>query len=335
MLVYLLTAAVYALLLTSSPSKASEATISVALIRTQFPVQLAFALSIHKCQGATYRRVGLLLPNCVFSHGQLYVALSRVGRADAMKVVIVNTPTQGVPPQYRESSVSRRVFTRNVVYEDIFANYVQTSPPHVRRSLPSPLSSPFTADVSSAFSSSRRQQPQPELRDYFLPCIGPLRPPTQENRDVFRGGGGVVVPRSPSLLGDDDDDDYVSDGGFVVRAERGDAVNDAAWDDNDDDGCWWRPAAEPASAFVAGVSDDEEEGGDVSGGGNLDDFDDEEEEPDDADVGYFSDDGFVTDCSGRSSGDDSSCSAGVVGTRKRRLMGPVHHHFVRRRIDLS
>ena len=46
--------------------------------RRQFPVKLAFAMTTNKSQGKTFENVGVYLQNPVFSHGQLYVASSRV-----------------------------------------------------------------------------------------------------------------------------------------------------------------------------------------------------------------------------------------------------------------
>ena len=56
--------------------------------RTQFPIRLCFAMTINKAQGQTLDYVGIYLKEPVFSHGQLYVALSRARTASQVKVLI-------------------------------------------------------------------------------------------------------------------------------------------------------------------------------------------------------------------------------------------------------
>ena len=46
----------------------------------QFPIRLAFAKTVNKSQGQTMTIYGLDLENPCFSHGQLYVACTRVGK---------------------------------------------------------------------------------------------------------------------------------------------------------------------------------------------------------------------------------------------------------------
>jgi hypothetical protein len=77
------------------------------LRRRQFPVKLAFAMTINKSQGQSLSRVGLYLPRDVFAHGQLYVAFSRATKPDAVTVFD--------PRQVN----SKEPFTlRNVVYHE-------------------------------------------------------------------------------------------------------------------------------------------------------------------------------------------------------------------------
>ncbi|XP_015955005.1 uncharacterized protein LOC107479378 [Arachis duranensis] len=58
--------------------------------RRQFPIIVSFAMTINKSQGQTLITVGLYLPRPVFSHGQLYVALSRVKSKNGLRVLIQN-----------------------------------------------------------------------------------------------------------------------------------------------------------------------------------------------------------------------------------------------------
>jgi len=58
--------------------------------RRQFPVRLAFALTINKSQGQSVAYVGLDLRLPVFAHGQLYVALSRATASDRVKILLPN-----------------------------------------------------------------------------------------------------------------------------------------------------------------------------------------------------------------------------------------------------
>jgi hypothetical protein len=84
---------------------ASSADVTFRFKRRQFPVQLAFALSINKAQGQSVRYVGLNLRIAVFAHGQLYVALSRATSSHNIKILL---PDNTIEP-----------LAHNVVYEEI------------------------------------------------------------------------------------------------------------------------------------------------------------------------------------------------------------------------
>lgn len=83
------------------------------LQRTQFPIIPAFAMTINKSQGQTFDKVAIFLREPVFTHGQLYVAASRVRSFDALRFYISDTSSQG------HLSADDRVFTKNIVYREV------------------------------------------------------------------------------------------------------------------------------------------------------------------------------------------------------------------------
>ncbi len=67
----------------------NDATYPFKWYRKQFPVRLAFAMTINKSQGQTFKSVGVdLFTKPVFSHGQLYVAASRVGNPANIRILV-------------------------------------------------------------------------------------------------------------------------------------------------------------------------------------------------------------------------------------------------------
>ncbi|CAN1790703.1 ATP-dependent DNA helicase PIF1 [Linum perenne] len=88
----------------------------------QYPLRLCYAMTINKSQGQTLDTVGLYLPTPVFSHGQLYVAVSRVRSAAGIFIVIEN-----------EDSLPLDV-TRNIVYDEIFEELHPVGVPFVNES---------------------------------------------------------------------------------------------------------------------------------------------------------------------------------------------------------
>ena len=75
--------------------------------RIQFPVRVAFAMTVHKSQGQTLNKVAVWLEEPCFGHGQLYVAASRVGNPDNIKFFVKS-------PEDKPD-----LTTRNVVYKEL------------------------------------------------------------------------------------------------------------------------------------------------------------------------------------------------------------------------
>jgi len=76
--------------------------------RKQFPLTLCFAMTINKSQGQSLSRVGVYIPKPVFTHGQLYVAVSQVTSRKGLKLLILD----------EDNNVCKE--TTNVVYREVF-----------------------------------------------------------------------------------------------------------------------------------------------------------------------------------------------------------------------
>ena len=104
---------------------ADDKTIPIQIRRRQFPVRPAFAMTINKSQGQTFKEIAIYLPAPVFAHGQLYVALSRVGDPRKITILITHPPLPDQPPGLP--------MTLNVVYTEIFQ---QVNAPLLRQPQP-------------------------------------------------------------------------------------------------------------------------------------------------------------------------------------------------------
>ena len=91
----------------------ADSTLPFTLKRRQFPLRLAYSMTINKSQGQTFGKVGLLLKKPVFAHGQLYVALSRVRSLRSLSIHVVHGTNQG--------KLNGDYVTQNVVYMEALA----------------------------------------------------------------------------------------------------------------------------------------------------------------------------------------------------------------------
>ena len=94
----------------------SNTTLPFQLCRTQFPLRLAYCMTINKSQGQTLERVGVYLERPVFGHGQLYVACSRTKSFDRLSVQIVSGVNQGVQ--------NGHAYTKNIIYPQLISQFV-------------------------------------------------------------------------------------------------------------------------------------------------------------------------------------------------------------------
>ena len=82
--------------------------------RVQFPVKLAYVMTFQRAQGQSLDKCGILLNRSVWTHGQLYVAMSRCWAMSRVKIYANQAEFEelNLPPNNH--------YTCNVVYTEVF-----------------------------------------------------------------------------------------------------------------------------------------------------------------------------------------------------------------------
>ena len=90
--------------------KPKEKQFSFKWLRRQFPVRVCFAMTIKKSQGQTFQKICIWLSEPCFRHGQLLLAVSKVGCPTKVKFAIKKMDSQ-LPN-----------FTSNVVFYEVLGH---------------------------------------------------------------------------------------------------------------------------------------------------------------------------------------------------------------------
>lgn len=86
--------------------------------RRQFPITVqGCALTINKSQGQSFNSVGIYLPRQIFSHGQLYVALSRCTTKENLKILVQENINSDC--NIKQINNDSKLYVKNIVYTEV------------------------------------------------------------------------------------------------------------------------------------------------------------------------------------------------------------------------
>ncbi|KAL8529870.1 hypothetical protein ACS0TY_007072 [Phlomoides rotata] len=88
----------------------SDTTLPFKFQCVHFHLIVSYVMLINKRQGQSFSHVGLFFKKSVFSHGQLYVAVSRITNRSGLKVLLCNSDNDSCNK------------TKNIVFREVFRN---------------------------------------------------------------------------------------------------------------------------------------------------------------------------------------------------------------------
>jgi hypothetical protein len=80
---------------------------SFTIKRKQFPMRPCYVMTINKSQGQSLKIVGVFLKELVLTHGQLYIALSRVTSKQGLKIITC------------DAKGNHSIYVKNIMYKDV------------------------------------------------------------------------------------------------------------------------------------------------------------------------------------------------------------------------